>query len=128
MKGGALPNPSTSQPEVICMPAASHRTKGRSENMFLEHDRCEPPRDCRGVVSTAGWGSFLYKSLPKITEKTSQDVTFIMRYMSITMNRTPRTEVFVVAGKLYLLITNEAESTMPFKPRRMKMSITLVLK
>ena len=42
------------------------RRQGRQPlNMFLEHDRCEPPRDCRGVVSTAGWGSFIVQKPAK---------------------------------------------------------------
>ena len=61
----ALPNPSSSQPEVMCMPEASHRTKRRGENMFLEHDRCEPSSDCPGVVSTAGWGIFVVQEPAK---------------------------------------------------------------
>lgn len=70
----------------------------------------------------------LYKSLPRTTEKASQDATFIRRYISVTMNSTARTEVFVVEGNRHLLITSEDATTMACKPRKMKISITLVLK
>lgn len=70
----------------------------------------------------------LYKSLPRTTEKASQDMTLILKYTSITLTRTAGIEACVVAGKKYLLIKHEAATTMPCKPRRMKISITVVLK